>query len=322
MHVHPATEQCFVRSSSDGTDWDTDPRVFQAGGQCAVASLLNDGTVLFVTHRQEMVPEHMMDQLPEGSEERVVRWSTSRKEGWSGERNWPTISAGTEIWRSEDRGESWDGPAWVGEVPGLPILMEGLHSPLHIRGFPVELSDGTVALPVQGKRIGSILTISKDGGRSWEFRGVALPGPYNEWSLRETPSGILVGFARTSLPDGEGGGYLWTVRSSDGGYTWTKPKKEDVWGYPYFALPLPTGETFLVNGYRRPPYGIRCRVLDPECENPGDAEELVLRDDGGEGDLGYPHAALLPDGRILAVYYFNDHEGGQRFVAGTFVGIR
>ncbi|MGB9718603.1 MAG: hypothetical protein ACPL4E_09215 [Thermoproteota archaeon] len=51
--------------------------------------------------------------------------------------------------------------------------------------------------------------------------------------------------------------------------------------------------------------------------------EIVLRDDGGSPDLGYPRTVLLPDGRVLAVYYFNkagdtvDCEGGVRHIAAT-----
>ena len=45
----------------------------------------------------------------------------------------------------------------------------------------------------------------------------------------------------------------------------------------------------------------------------------MIRRDGGTLDLGYPHAAALCDGRVLIVYYFNDGDGGQRFVAGTIV---
>ena len=331
MHVHPTTEQCLVRSHDRGETWDALPRVFMGGGQCAVAGLLNDGTTLFVTHRQEMVPERLMDEVPQDTPaERVVQFNRTRSQGkWNDRVNWQTISAGTEIWRSDDRGDSWDGPFWVGEVPGLPILMEGLRTPVQLRGFPMELSDGTIALPVQGLRPGSqperrdedsILVVSEDGGRTWNFRSVALKGDFSEWSVLETPSGDLVGFARSELTNDEGG-YLWTARSSDGGYTWSEPKREDVWGFPYFALPLPSGHSLLINGYRRPPYGIRCRVLDPECTNISTAEEFVLRDDGGARDLGYPHAALLPDGRALVVYYFNDSEGGQRFVAGSLVEV-
>ena len=86
-----------------------------------------------------------------------------------------------------------------------------------------------------------------------------------------------------------------------------------------FALTLPSGNVLIVYGYRREPYGIRARVLDPECRAPGDAQEHVIRRDGGVLDLGYPHAALMRDGRVVIVYYFNGAGGGQRFVAGTIV---
>ena len=140
MHVHPTTEQCLVRSRDGGSTWDRLPRVFMGGGQCAVAGLLRDGTTLFVTHRQELVPDSMMAELPAtAANERVGVFNRVRSEGGWNERGWQTISAGTEIWRSDDRGDSWDGPSWVGEVPGHPVFLEGLHSPVHLRGFPMEL---------------------------------------------------------------------------------------------------------------------------------------------------------------------------------------
>ena len=77
----------------------------------------------------------------------------------------------------------------------------------------------------------------------------------------------------------------------------------------------------LVYGYRHPPYGIRARVLDPECKNVASAEEIILRDDGGDGDLGYPWATLVSRNRALVVYYFN-RANGTRHIAGTFLQIR
>jgi len=320
-HVHPATEMCLARSSDGGETWQRPPRVFQGGGQCACATRLSGDTVLFVTHRMEVVPQEMLDQAPDQDTTRVPELFR-QKRGWS------ALAAGTEVWRSEDRCETWHGPVWVGEVPDLPPKAPGLHTPVQLRSFPVELSDGSIALPVQATGIGSILVVSTDRGRSWQFRGVAAGNPdgkalnaFNEWHLRETPAGDFVGFMRCALPRDEGRGFLWTARSSDRGLTWSEPKREDVWGHPYFALPLPSGHALLVYGHRRPPYGIRCRILEPECRNPGDAEEFVLRDDGGGVDLGYPHAAVLPDGRILIVYYFHDREGGQRYVAGSLVEV-
>ena len=44
----------------------------------------------------------------------------------------------------------------------------------------------------------------------------------------------------------------------------------------------------------------------------------MLREDGGNGDLGYPWATMLPDGRVLVCYYFNK-ENGTRHIAGTIL---
>ena len=100
---------------------------------------------------------------------------------------------------------------------------------------------------------------------------------------------------------------------------------------------LKDGRVFLAYGYRKEPYGIRARVLDPDCANIRETEEFIIRDDGGSPDLGYPWCVTLPDGRILVVYYLNKKEdphfadlslaeaantgttafGGIRFIAAT-----
>ena len=79
------------------------------------------------------------------------------------------------------------------------------------------------------------------------------------------------------------------------------------------------GRVFLVYGYRHPPYGIRGRILDPECTS-SDDQELVLRDDGGNTDIGYPWSCITADGQVLTVYCFNV-QGGTRHIAGLFLEI-
>ena len=76
----------------------------------------------------------------------------------------------------------------------------------------------------------------------------------------------------------------------------------------------------LVYGYRHAPLGVRARVLDPECANLATAHEIVLRDDGGTGDLGYPWATMLSKHRALVVYYFNIADG-TRQIAGTILAV-
>jgi hypothetical protein len=61
-------------------------------------------------------------------------------------------------------------------------------------------------------------------------------------------------------------------------------------------------------------------VLDAECANLMSAPEIALRNDGGNGDLGYPWATMLSKHRALVVYYFNSGNG-TRHIAGTFLSI-
>ncbi len=49
--------------------------------------------------------------------------------------------------------------------------------------------------------------------------------------------------------------------------------------------------------------------------------EIILRDDGGSWDLGYPNAIEQEPGKVLAIYYFNSKDdpiqmnGGVRHIA-------
>jgi len=311
LHAHPGTEQCVVRSADGGATWEDAPGFLPGGGNCPCVTLLSDGALLFARHRFTPV----LKCLLEGDLETYQAQHHSA--------DWTLVGAGVEVWRSDDRGAHWAGPYWIDDVPGLEPGADGLHTPLGLRGWPVELSDGTVGLPVYADGAGAVLVTSADGGRTWQYRGTAVTGPddepgaYNEWHLQQTPSGDLVAFIRCQL-SGDAYGFLQTSRSSDGGRTWTPPERQPVWGFPHHALPMPSGRLLLTYGYRREPYGVRARLIDAECTR-FDGEELVLRDDAGHWDMGYPHAALLPDGRAIVVYYFNDAPDGQRYIAASVV---
>jgi hypothetical protein len=45
--------------------------------------------------------------------------------------------------------------------------------------------------------------------------------------------------------------------------------------------------------------------------------EIVLRDDGGGRDIGYPRTVQRPDGKIVTIYYFHDQPKGDRYIAAT-----
>jgi hypothetical protein len=81
------------------------------------------------------------------------------------------------------------------------------------------------------------------------------------------------------------------------------------------------GRIVCVYGYRLPPYGIRARISEDGGRRWG--SEIVLRDDGGSWDLGYPRVVETEPGTLLAVYYFNRADdplqlnGGVRHIART-----
>jgi len=118
-------------------------------------------------------------------------------------------------------------------------------------------------------------------------------------------------------------GDMWSelYYSDDGGGTWQFCSRINDFGAPTSLVRMQDGRLVSVYGYRLPPYGIRAAVSEDEGEtwNP----EIVLRDDGGSWDLGYPNAIESTRGKVVAVYYFNSKhdkvqaDGGVRHIART-----
>jgi hypothetical protein len=157
--------------------------------------------------------------------------------------------------------------------------------------------------------------ISTDKGETWKYSCPVATDPkvtFNEASLYETPKGDLVAFIRTANFDD----HTVIARSTDSGRSFQPWQDAGFQGHPHYALRLPDKRVLLVYGYRHAPFGIRARVLNAECTDFASAGEIVLRDDGGNGDLGYPWATMISKNRALVVYYFNRGDG-TRHIAGT-----
>jgi len=71
----------------------------------------------------------------------------------------------------------------------------------------------------------------------------------------------------------------------------------------------------LTYGYRDPPFEMRAKLSSDEGESWG--QEVVLRTGGGNHDIGYPRTVQRSDGKVVTVYYFNDHPEGERYIAAT-----
>ena len=116
---------------------------------------------------------------------------------------------------------------------------------------------------------------------------------------------------------------MWTdiFESDDGARTWHFLSRVNDWGAPGDIVELEDGRIVCVYGYRLAPPGIRARVSDDGGRSWG--RELILRDDGGSWDLGYPRVVEVTAGRLLCVYYMNCRDdpiqmnGGVRHIART-----
>lgn len=228
---------------------------------------------------------------------------------------------------SRDRGCTWEGPypipalgfSWVQVKPDFLVRPDG--RVLLFVTVRRRRNDGTPP----GSRFVAVYA-SPDGGLTWRYLSSILP---------ESPDAAFVNRYYASpvlLPDGRlvaalrcqiDGRNAWpeVFVSEDGGWTWRFLSRVNDWGGPTHLRLLRDGRLLAVFGYRVPPFGIRARLSDDGGRTWG--PELVLRDDGGSPDLGYPRAVQLDDGRVLVAYYFNraddpvQCEGGVRHIAAT-----
>ena len=137
-------------------------------------------------------------------------------------------------------------------------------------------------------------------GLHWDVLGeVPLPenvtnGQFHEPHVIELNDGALLCLIRYHYPNGDLG--IYKSVSRDGGRTWSTPEDMDIHGSPPHLLRHSSGAIVLTYGWRHTPYGQR-------DDGATWSDEIILRDDGPDGDLGYPCSVELPNGDILTVYY-------------------
>ena len=249
-------------------------------------------------------------------------------------------TARTNVRVSKDRGHSWG--------PQIAVPLDALHS---IAGMNSSLvrPDGTAliwlmevgesgwdrrpcvyALPpgghdfhfttfitpkvdVQAQSLGDYSTTFRYGGHRWFYpRGYMLSSGRMLCVLR---------CQRDRL------GIMWTEvhASDDGGRTWRFMSRVNDFGAPGSLVVKRDGRLVMVYGYRLMPAGIRAKVSDDGGATWG--EELIVRDDGGSWDLGYPNAWETDDGKIGVLYYFNSKDdpvqvnGGVRHIQRSIFAI-
>ena len=217
---------------------------------------------------------------------------------------------GSWVRLSDDGGDTWG--------PPIRVPVTAPHGPIRLRDGSLLYLGKSFLTDSDGHRrgVGAIrAAASADGGRTWETLGAVplLKGTvdeqYHEPHVVELPDGRLLGLVRMQnhgdAPRLEERGLvhfsLVQTESADGGRTWTPAQPLGFHGSPPHLILHSSGALVCVYGYRLEPYGQRAMI----SRDGGQTwhADMILRDDGPDGDLGYPSSAELDDGSILTVYY-------------------
>lgn len=343
-HTDPASRGVMLRSTDGGRTFG-DKRVVDdethrfSSSQDTTLTVLADGSILAGMYSWGIVP------VPTGVDLTKIH-SGKRLVGPAK----PFIGIFEGLWtrHSVDNGRTWTDRRPV-DIKGLP--------PLGGRAQVVELEDGTLLLQVNdlSRTVGRprdwarvFCLRSRDKGITWGEPALVAEGSeltvhFLEPSLVRLRSGRLISTLRTrgegpgadERVRDEGGdigtiyahyGHIFQTISDDNGRTWSKVVQTPMWGFPSHILELRDGRLLCAYGYRRAPYGVRAVLSHDGGETWDIANEIVVRDDGGTSDLGYPVSIELPDGRILMAYYFNQEkpdnpESETRYIAGTYLTL-
>jgi BNR repeat-like domain len=223
-------------------------------------------------------------------------------------------SGPSRFYYSIDRGKKWLGPY---RLPLFGQLGIAARTDYIVNGKNDCMLFLTAAKE-NGREGRPLCVRTTDGGSSWRFVSWIADEPSGYAIM---PSTIRLGprelLTAIRYHDGKKG-WLDAYRSLDDGRSWkfdTRPAPDTGEGNPASMIRLADGRVCLTYGYRAKSYGMRARLSADGGHTWG--KEIVLRDDGGGRDLGYPRSVQRPDGKVVTVYYFHDQPGGDRYIAAT-----
>ncbi len=222
----------------------------------------------------------------------------------------PEISAqGLASWimLSNDRGETWSAP--------IRAPVSSPHGPVLLRSGDLFYIGKSYMSGLSDMEVGAINTArSRDGGLTWERQGSVPIHPgtdfanYHEPHVVELPGGRLVAMIRVEdhkdhplAPAGVVNFSVMQTESDDGGATWAPARPMGFHGSPPHLIRHSSGVLVMTYGYRQAAFGQR--VAFSHDDGITWDHDWIIRDDGPDGDLGYPSTVELGDGSLLTVCY-------------------
>ena len=228
------------------------------------------------------------------------------------------LGAGSRSWfyLSRDRGHEWDGP----------FAMPGLDQPgLSARTDVVPLAPSTALFMLTAVKRdgheGRVICTAVDAAGGMAVRGWVGAEPAGfaimPSSIRLAGGDVLTAVRCTDAARTRH--WIDLYRSGDEGSTWrfvgTPVASTGSGGNPGALASLPDGRLVLLFGYRDRPYGLRAVV--GSADGSGWSDDIVLADDAGGPDLGYPRCVVLDDGCVVICWYRTDPGHDERFIVST-----
>lgn len=229
------------------------------------------------------------------------------------------LDGGTSFYYTYNRGQQWAGPFdlkvdFAGTVPAgivsrTDYLVEDSNSLLAF--LTVGFRDSTH----DWRQVACVRT--DDGGISWQFQSWIGEQGINSImpsSVRLGDNKILTIIRRTKPPR------MVSFLSDDNGKNWKQledPVQVDANGHPPALVKLKDGRLCLVYGIRKEETldtGIGMYVVFSKDEGrTWTKPQMIQGKDGGTWDIGYPRALQLPNGKVIATYYYNKTGAGDKF---------
>lgn len=203
--------------------------------------------------------------------------------------------------RSLDNGETWLSP--------VKQLVSSPHGPIELKDGRI-LYVGTAVIDNEKKLA---VEVSNDDGENWNLFSVIEIADhdtikyYHEPHAVELENGKLVAMFRYQ-PKDRSDSYLRQSESYDGGKTWTKTHRTEIWGYPPHLIQLNNGWLMVAYGVRKYPFGEKACISKDGGET-WDIENEIFLSKSENSDLGYPASVQLDDGSIITVFYQIDKKG-------------
>ncbi|MCA9433086.1 MAG: exo-alpha-sialidase [Candidatus Omnitrophica bacterium] len=222
---------------------------------------------------------------------------------------------------STDRCKNWNGPFQLPDFGREKLLCR--------TDYLIEGKDRLTAFIAASKEgtddEGQPLCIrTTDGGKTWENVGWICESPPKDYGYAIMPSTVklksgayLSMIRRGGKFDGVKKWWIEPYLSPNEGESWYRLEEPtiDNGGNPASMIRLADGRIALTYGWRHAPYGIRARISEDEGQSWSD--EVILRCDGANWDLGYPRTVQREDGKCVTVYYYHHPDQPERFIGAT-----